>query len=187
VARSVFVSFLLAKLLVAIRGDDGAWAVTDAADGGIAYRVIDFNAGKFCSGHIRTRPPRRRAQLFCQSYFTGTRNSASGFFTTGAVPFLPSRVRRYFPAEDGPVPPKPFTCCKKRCNVSMGARMKLSRSSSRGMPSGSLAAQVRSGTHARIGIKPARQVLHRLLHRCALHIIIGSCHRIQTTQAKQDR
>ena len=50
----------LAKLLVAIRGDDGAWAVTDAADGGIAdrgggrgsYRVIDFDAGKFCSGHI---------------------------------------------------------------------------------------------------------------------------------------
>jgi ABC-type branched-subunit amino acid transport system substrate-binding protein len=50
------------KLLVAIRGDDGAWAVTDAADGGIAdrgggrgsYRVIDINAGKFCSGHILT-------------------------------------------------------------------------------------------------------------------------------------
>ena len=59
-ARSVSVSFLLAKLLVAIRGDDGAWAVTDAVDGGVAdrgggrgsYRVIDFNAGKFCSGHI---------------------------------------------------------------------------------------------------------------------------------------
>ena len=44
----------LAKLSVAVRGDDGAWAVTDAADGGIAdrgggrgsYRVIDFNAGQ---------------------------------------------------------------------------------------------------------------------------------------------
>ena len=53
-ARSVSVSFLLAELLVAIRGDDGAWAVTDAADGGIAdrgggrgsYRVIDINAGQ---------------------------------------------------------------------------------------------------------------------------------------------
>ena len=52
--------FDLAKLVVAIQGDDGAWAVTDAADGGIAdrgggrgsYRVIDFNAGRFCSGHI---------------------------------------------------------------------------------------------------------------------------------------
>ena len=40
--------------LVAIRGDDGAWAVTDAADGGIAdrgggrgsYRVIEINAGQ---------------------------------------------------------------------------------------------------------------------------------------------
>ena len=50
----------LAKLLVVIQGDDGAWAVTDAADGGIAdrgggrgsYRVINFDAGKFCSGHI---------------------------------------------------------------------------------------------------------------------------------------
>ena len=50
----------LAKLLVAIRGDDGAWAVTDAADGGIAdrgggrgsYRVIAATPAKFCSGHM---------------------------------------------------------------------------------------------------------------------------------------
>src|ERR1700738_3276991 len=39
-----------------------------------------------------------------------------------------------------PVPPKSSTCCKNRCNVLMGSRMKLSRSCSRGMPSGSLAA-----------------------------------------------
>ena len=45
---------VLAELLVAIRGDDGAWAVTDAVDGGVAdrgggrgsYRVIDINAGQ---------------------------------------------------------------------------------------------------------------------------------------------
>src|SRR5579863_8048804 len=55
--------FDLAKLVVSIQGDDGAWAVTDAADGGIAdrgggrgtYRVIDFDAGKFCSRHIGRR------------------------------------------------------------------------------------------------------------------------------------
>jgi hypothetical protein len=46
---------------------------------------------------------------------------------------------------DGPVSPKSSTCCKNRCSVSMGSRMKLSRSCSRGMPSGSLAAQVAAG------------------------------------------
>ncbi|HEY1850127.1 MAG TPA: hypothetical protein VGG60_03805, partial [Candidatus Binataceae bacterium] len=56
-------------LLVAIRGDDGAWAVTDAADGGIAdrgggrgsYRVIAATRAKFCSGHIAHKPSQQRA------------------------------------------------------------------------------------------------------------------------------
>ena len=46
--------FRFSEIVVRIRGDDGTWAVTDAADGGIAYRgggrgsyrVIDFNAGQ---------------------------------------------------------------------------------------------------------------------------------------------
>jgi hypothetical protein len=46
---------------------------------------------------------------------------------------------------DGPVAPKSSTSCKNPCTVLMGPFMKLSRSSSRGMPSGSLAAQVRAG------------------------------------------
>ena len=48
------------------------------------------------------------------------------------------------PFGEGAVPPISPTCCKNSCSVLMGARMKLSRSSSQGMPSGSLAAQVRT-------------------------------------------
>jgi hypothetical protein len=46
---------------------------------------------------------------------------------------------------DVPVAPKSSTCCKNICTVLIGARIKLSRSSSRGMPSGSLEVQVRAG------------------------------------------
>ena len=47
---------------------------------------------------------------------------------------------------DGPVSPISSTCRRNRCSVFIGTSMKLNRSSSRGMPSGSLAAQVRGGT-----------------------------------------
>ena len=49
------------------------------------------------------------------------------------------------PFGEGSLAPISSTCCKNSCSVSIGTRMKLSRSSSRGMPSGSLAAQVRAG------------------------------------------
>ena len=85
------------------------------------------------------------------------------------------------PFGDGPVSPIFSTCCKNTCSVLMGARMKLNRSSSRGMPSGSFAAQVRAGPDMAVP-KPMTIPKSARISSSAASIR-GTCNRSNTRKA----
>ena len=82
---------------------------------------------------------------------------------------------------DVPVAPKSSTCCKNICTVLMGARKKLSRSSSRGMPSGSLALQVRAGPEMAVP-KPI-MVPNRAMISSSDATVRGKCRLTNTRKA----
>src|SRR3984957_6398512 len=81
----------------------------------------------------------------------------------------------------GPVSPIFSTCCKKSCPVLMGARRKFSRSSSRGMPSGSLAAQVRAGPE--MAVPKPTIAPNDVRIRSSAASIRGTCNRSNTRKA----